>query len=75
MDDKWEVDGKPVQVRCPFCGSWMDVLATRKGKPYTLCLTCGIQTFWRLPQGIERLAEAARHPKVTDVRFAEPDGR
>lgn len=69
MDDKWEVDGKPVQVQCPFCGSWMDVMTTKKGKPYTLCLSCGIQMFWRLPSGIERLAEAARDPRVTDVRF------
>lgn len=69
MDERWKVNDKFVQVRCFLCGSWMDVMATKKGKPYTLCLSCGIQTFWRLPLGIERLAEAARDPRVTDVRF------
>jgi predicted RNA-binding Zn-ribbon protein involved in translation (DUF1610 family) len=69
VDKRWQVDGRPIQVCCPFCGLWMDVQTTKKGKPYSLCPTCGLQLFWRLPQGIERLAEAARHPKVTDVRF------
>jgi len=73
MDNRWRVDGRPVQFRCPFCGSWVDVLTTKRGKPYALCMTCGVQIFWRLPPGIERLARAARHPDVSDVRFVETD--
>jgi hypothetical protein len=35
----------------------LEIRISRKGKPYTTCLVCGIQTFFRGKRGIRRLQE------------------
>jgi hypothetical protein len=42
---------------CCLCGNGLEILFTRKKKPYTTCLACGIQTFFRGKAGIELLRE------------------
>jgi hypothetical protein len=42
---------------CCVCGNGLEILFTRKKKPYTTCLDCGIQTFFRGKAGIKRLRE------------------
>ena len=69
--DKWKIDGRPTEIRCQLCGTWLPVLTTRKGKPYYVCGRCGSQTFTRYEQGICSLARAARHANVDNVRLTE----
>jgi hypothetical protein len=47
---------------CCICGSGLAVRFTRKAnsKPYTTCLSCGIQTFFRGQTGIKRLTELVK---------------
>jgi hypothetical protein len=44
---------------CCICGNGLAIRFTRKvnSKPYTICLSCGIQTFFRGQIGIRRLTE------------------
>ena len=42
---------------CCVCGQSLEIGISRKQKPYTTCLACGIQTFFRGKIGIRRLAE------------------
>ncbi len=42
---------------CCLCGAGLEIRVSRKQKPYTTCLTCGIQTFFRRKTGIQRLTE------------------
>jgi hypothetical protein len=42
---------------CCLCGNGLEIRVTRKSKPYTTCLGCGIQTFFRAKTGIKRLME------------------
>jgi DNA-directed RNA polymerase subunit RPC12/RpoP len=42
---------------CCVCGKELEICFTRKNKPYTTCLDCGIQTFFRGKTAIERLKE------------------
>lgn len=42
---------------CCLCGNGLEIRLTRKNKPYTTCLACGIQTFVRGKTGIKRLME------------------
>jgi hypothetical protein len=42
---------------CCVCGNGLEICFTRKGKPYTTCLDCGIQTFFRGKKAITRLKE------------------
>jgi|SRR5271154_6603030 len=44
---------------CCLCGNGLEIRFTRKAKPYTTCLGCGIQTFFRGKTGIKRLMEIA----------------
>jgi hypothetical protein len=47
---------------CCICGSGLAIRFTRKAnsKPYTTCLNCGIQTFFRGQMGIKRLTELVK---------------
>ena len=40
---------------CCVCGAGLEIRISRKQKPYTTCLSCGIQTFFRGKTGIQRL--------------------
>jgi hypothetical protein len=42
---------------CCLCGAGLEICFSRKRKPYTTCLRCGIQTFFRGKAGIRRLTE------------------
>src|SRR5713101_7123146 len=42
---------------CQPCGAGLGIRISRRQKPYTLCLECGIQNFYRGKQGIRRLWE------------------
>jgi DNA-directed RNA polymerase subunit RPC12/RpoP len=42
---------------CSVCGNALEIRFTRKNKPYTICLDCGIQTFFRGKAAIKRLTE------------------
>jgi hypothetical protein len=45
---------------CPICGNALEIRFTCKNKPYTTCLGCGIQTFFRGKPGIKRLTELVK---------------
>ena len=45
---------------CCLCGNPLEIRFTKKNKPYTTCLDCGIQTFFRGKRGIQHLTEVAR---------------
>lgn len=40
---------------CPVCASGLDIRLSRSGKPYCVCIECGIQIFFRGKLGIKRL--------------------
>jgi hypothetical protein len=42
---------------CCVCSANLDILLSKKGKPYCTCLQCGIQIFFRGKSGIRRLTE------------------
>jgi hypothetical protein len=42
---------------CQLCGNALEICISRKLKPYTTCLRCGIQNFYRGKEGILRLRE------------------
>jgi hypothetical protein len=40
---------------CPTCRNELEPRTSKKGKPYFVCELCGVQIFFRLTEGIERL--------------------
>lgn len=44
-----------VTLPCPTCHRELQQRTTKKQKPYFVCVYCGVQIFFRLPEGIERL--------------------
>ncbi len=42
---------------CPLCDEPLEILSTKKKKPYLQCEEDGIQIFFRYEKGIERLRE------------------
>jgi len=40
---------------CQLCGTGLEIRISRKLKPYTTCLSCGVQNFYRGKKGIRRL--------------------
>lgn len=40
---------------CPTCRRELAQKESKKGKPYFVCELCGVQIFFRLREGIERL--------------------
>ncbi len=58
-------EGNPLlgkQFPCCLCGMGMEIRFTQKknSKPYTTCLACGIQTFFRGQVAIQRLTEIVK---------------
>jgi hypothetical protein len=43
------------QFPCQLCGAGLEIRISRKLKPYTTCLKCGVQNFYRGKIGIYRL--------------------
>jgi hypothetical protein len=42
---------------CQLCGAGLDIRISTRGKPYTICADCGVQTFVRGKTGIKRLRD------------------
>ncbi len=42
---------------CQLCGAGLEIRISRTQKPYTTCLACAVQNFYRGKQGIRRLRE------------------
>ena len=42
---------------CQLCGVGLEIRISKKLKPYTTCLNCGVQNFYRGKKGIRRLRE------------------
>jgi hypothetical protein len=40
---------------CPLCGAALELRQSRVNKPYSVCIPCGIQIFFRGKTGISRL--------------------
>ena len=57
---------------CSICGIGLEIRITRKNKPYTLCLDCGIQTFFRRKEGITRLLEILNSGILISGDASEP---
>src|SRR5258705_882402 len=58
---------------CPICSMPQDVRGSKKGKPYIICNTCGVQVFIRGKVGIaefDKLLERAK-PEGTIARMNE----
>src|SRR5229473_6200476 len=45
---------------CPLCGDGLAILASKRGKPYCVCNSCGIQLFFRGKTGISRLLQMVK---------------
>jgi len=58
---------------CSVCGNGLELGFTRKNKPYTTCLDCGIQTFFRGKAGIERLTEIVNSKILIEGNGSETD--
>ena len=46
---------QPRGLPCPLCHQELDILSSKKKKPYLICEPCGMQMFIRYQSGIERL--------------------
>jgi len=57
---------------CSICGNGLEIRITRKNKPYTLCLDCGIQTFFRRKEGITRLLDILNSRSLISGNASEP---
>lgn len=42
---------------CQLCGAGLEICISKRLKPYTTCLRCGVQNFYRGQKGIRRLRE------------------
>jgi len=62
-------DGLPRIFLCPLCFTGLDVRGSRKGKPYCVCNTCGIQLFFRGKNAIELLRGLAERVAI-EVPYA-----
>jgi hypothetical protein len=62
-----------MQFPCSTCGNGLDIRLTRKNKPYTLCLDCGIRTFFRGKEGIGRLVEILNSEILISGKASNPD--
>ncbi len=62
--------GKPFP--CPVCNMSLRLKASRKGKPYCMCLECGIQIFFRGQAGIKRLSRMIRSEEAVAAEFSGP---
>jgi hypothetical protein len=62
--------GKPFP--CPVCNRSLRLKASRKLKPYCMCLECGIQVFFRGQEGIKRLCRMIRSEEAVAAEFDGP---
>ena len=62
--------GKPFP--CPVCNMSLRLKASHKGKPYCMCLECGIQIFFRGQAGIKRLSKMIRSEEAVAAEFSGP---
>ena len=62
--------GKPFP--CPVCNIGLKIKITCKGKPYCICLECGIQIFFRGQEGIKRLWDIIRSEEAVRAEFNGP---
>lgn len=51
---------------CPTCHRELEPRTSKKGKPYFVCELCGVQIFFRLKEGIERLRTSLAKAIVED---------
>ncbi len=68
-DDKDGEEFTGKSIPCPVCGTGLTLKITRKGKPYCLCLECGIQIFFRGRLGIERLRRLVEPQRTVALEF------
>ena len=52
---------------CSICGAPLDVRYTKKGKPYVICDSCGVQMFVRNGEGIRRFEILLMETKDKDI--------
>jgi len=45
-------------VACPTCHRELESRTSKRQKPYFVCELCGVQIFFRLREGINRLADS-----------------
>lgn len=58
-----------VEFKCPVCGEWIPLGASKSGKPHGFCSECGLQLFFRRKPCIEALQLALEHkPEVARRR-------
>lgn len=60
---------------CPFCKERLEVRLSKRDKPYTTCIRCGIQTFYRTEQGIRQLRQAKGYVKSDKEGLGGPGSR
>ena len=65
-----DFEGKPFP--CPVCNMGLRLKISRKGKPYCMCLECGIQIFFRGQAGISRLQKLIRAEEAVAAEFPGP---
>jgi hypothetical protein len=51
---------------CCLCGHKLDVRETKKGKPYVICNSCGMQMFVRLNFGIQTFYSLIANKRLQD---------
>ncbi len=58
---------------CLVCGTGLEIRLSRKGKPYCVCDSCGIQVFFRGKTGIHRLRELVDTKSLIVGKESETD--
>jgi|GEM_PF-2335730 len=54
-------DFRGKEFPCPLCADGLAILTSKRGKPYCVCNSCGIQLFFRGRTGISRLLQMVRN--------------
>lgn len=54
---------------CPLCNEPLPLRIDKKGKPYVMCPSCGIQMFVRYEKGIERLKKKTVTKKLSETLY------
>jgi DNA-directed RNA polymerase subunit RPC12/RpoP len=52
---------------CSICAALLDVRETKKGKPYVICNSCGLQMFVRNGDGIRRFESLLAETQESDL--------
>ena len=55
-----------ITLPCPTCRRELQPRMSKKQKPYFVCEFCGVQIFFRLTEGIERLQASLGHSVCGD---------